>query len=471
MTKYVSISITFTIENEKGNKLYFKLSPGTLGDDLKYIQQSLMAAISPAILMHLDDQIKETEMKGMKVLGTEKRTVVTEVGAIEINRRVYRSADGKRVKPLDELLGIAPYERRNRHVQETESVIAARSAYRSAAMISTMMTGVYVSPTTIGRDVRRVGGRIAESDQAFSTEDKGKIISDVLYGESDGILIRLQKDTEGKKYAEIKTAIAYTGKVRLSGHRKQLENKLTLAAVDVSSLQWQEMIRNHLYGRYDLDAVKLMAVGGDGGSWVGSSFDLCGIRRIERVLDPFHIKKYVRTAFGDSLPLNELYNVLFHEGFDAVCDQLLPLLSKGNQSIRKARRDCYNYLSHHQNEILPLSDRSLPFERLGTMGCIESNVGKTIALRMKTRGCSWSRAGAKAMAAVLCHLPQLEQHSFKVEEFRPTKKKYHSRTPASQKIISNATIHQASFPIVKIGKTSVPLYHLFRNIISPKELP
>ena len=27
MTKYVSISITFTIENEKGNKLYFKLSP------------------------------------------------------------------------------------------------------------------------------------------------------------------------------------------------------------------------------------------------------------------------------------------------------------------------------------------------------------------------------------------------------------------------------------------------------------
>lgn len=24
MTKYVSISITFTIENEKGNKLYFK---------------------------------------------------------------------------------------------------------------------------------------------------------------------------------------------------------------------------------------------------------------------------------------------------------------------------------------------------------------------------------------------------------------------------------------------------------------
>ena len=28
MTKDVSISITFTIGNEKGNKLYFKSSPG-----------------------------------------------------------------------------------------------------------------------------------------------------------------------------------------------------------------------------------------------------------------------------------------------------------------------------------------------------------------------------------------------------------------------------------------------------------
>ena len=115
MTKYVRISITFTIENEKGNKLYFKLSPGTLGNDLKYLQQSLMAELIAAILIHLIDQIKETEMKDMKVLGTEKRTVVTEVGAMEINRRVYRTADGKRVKPLDQLLGIAPYERRNRH--------------------------------------------------------------------------------------------------------------------------------------------------------------------------------------------------------------------------------------------------------------------------------------------------------------------------------------------------------------------
>lgn len=77
----------------------------------------------------------------------------------------------------------------------------------------------------------------------------------------------------GEKQAEIWTAIAYTGKVWLSGNRKRLEDKLTLAAIDVSTLEWQEMVRNHLYVRYDMGAVKLMTVGGDGGSWVGSSFD------------------------------------------------------------------------------------------------------------------------------------------------------------------------------------------------------
>ena len=82
------------------------------------------------------------------------------------------------------------------------------------------------------------------------------------------------KRTRRGKQAEIWTAIAYTGKVWLSGNRKRLEDKLTLATIDVSTLEWQEMVRNHLYVRYDMGAVKLMAVGGDGGSWVGSSFDL-----------------------------------------------------------------------------------------------------------------------------------------------------------------------------------------------------
>ena len=82
----------------------------------------------------------------------------------------------------------------------------------------------------------------------------------------------------------------------------------------------QEMVRNHMFAKYDLSNVKLMAVGGDGGSWVGSSFNLCGIKHIEHVLDPFHIKRAIRTAFSYALELSPVYDSLFHDGFSAIAD-------------------------------------------------------------------------------------------------------------------------------------------------------
>ena len=60
-------------------------------------------------------------------------------------------------------------------------------------------------------------------------------------------------------------ASVYTDKVRLSGNRKRLGNKLTLTAVGIPTLQRQEMICNHLNARYDMNSVKLTAVGGTAG--------------------------------------------------------------------------------------------------------------------------------------------------------------------------------------------------------------
>ena len=104
------------------------------------------------------------------------------------------------------------------------------------------------------------------------------------------------------------------------------------------------------------------------------------------------------------------------------------------------------------------------------MGCMESNIGKTLALRMKTRGCSWSRAGAEAMAAILCHLPELADHSFRYSDF----KKLHNIVIASNRKRNSlplSQVHQASFPIVSSGKASEPFFSLFKGIINGSELP
>ena len=470
MTRTVSISITVEIAGRSKDVIHEEIHPDQIGDNLKKVTDQVFRSAGTGVITYLDEYIRIHEAKGLKVLGTETREFTTIAGKLSYTRRIYRSKEGKRIKPVDELLGLEKYARRDKKLQEMNCALAGRSNYRETAAISTMITQKYISPASISRDVKRVGLRLAESDKNFYTEEKGTVRSNVLYGESDGIFVRLQKDKEGKKAAEIRAAVTYTGKKWLSGNRRKLTDKMILTAMDVSSLQWQEMVRNHMFAKYDLSNVKLMTVGGDGGSWVGSSFNLCGIKHIEHVLDPFHIKRAIRTAFSDALELFPVYDSLFHDGFSAIADTLRPLTKKGKPSIRSARLNCLRYLQNHQDEILPLSERNLPFDCLYSLGCMESNIGKAIALRMKTRGCSWSRSGAQAMSAILCHLPELFDHSFhysdfkKVNDFTISSRRRQPRQPQSH-------IHSASFPVVSSGKASAPFYSLFKGIMNRSELP
>ena len=471
MTRTVSISITVEIAGQSKDVIHEEIHPDQIGESLKKVTDRVFQSAGNGVITYLDEYIRKHEAKGLKVLGTESRDFSTIAGRLHYTRRIYRSKEGKRIKPVDELLGLERYARRDKNLQEMNSALAGRSNYRETAAISTMITQKYISPASISRDVKRVGLRLAESDKNFYTEEKGTIRANILYGESDGIFVRLQKDKEGKKAAEIRAAIAYTGKKWLSGNRKKLTDKMTLTAMDVSSLQWQEMVRNHMFAKYDLSTVRLLAVGGDGGTWVGSTFNLCGVKHIERVLDPFHIKKTIRSAFGNALDLTPVYEALFHHGFSAISDTLTPLAKKGSPSIRSARLNCLRYLENHRNEILPLSERELPFDQLCSLGCMESNVGKAIALRMKTRGCSWSRSGAQAMSAILCHLPDLFNHSFHYCDFKKLNdiiisSHRHHRQPQPQ-----LQIHTASFPILSSGKASAPYFSLFKGIINGSELP
>ena len=106
-----------------------------------------------------DDQIREEEAKGLKVLGRETRVVEMECGEVAIKRRVYQRKDGRRWKPVDELLGLEKYQRRDEKVMERNSVLAAQTTYRRTAEISSYLNEKAISASTIGRDVKRVGGK------------------------------------------------------------------------------------------------------------------------------------------------------------------------------------------------------------------------------------------------------------------------------------------------------------------------
>ena len=63
--------------------------------------------------------------------------------------------------------------------------------------------------------VWRIGNQISQQEAEYESTKKGELETDILYAESDGVWIHLQREKKNK--AEVKVAVIYDG-------RKNYEN-------------------------------------------------------------------------------------------------------------------------------------------------------------------------------------------------------------------------------------------------------
>jgi hypothetical protein len=449
MTITVRLSISVEIENGERKSIQAQIGADNFENDLKQLCREVIEVTGQEVLAGYEAKLKE----GVSIR-TEARRYQFQGFSICYRRRSYRLPDGRIRTPLDEVLGFEKYQRRSRKAKEQICALASHVSYRKAVQINGYINQKGVSASTVCRVVREVGQRIEAQEAQFEAETAGKVSAPSLYCEADGVWISLQKAQ--KRKMEVRVAIAYTGKKYISKDRRKLLNKVCLTAVDVSSQQWQERIREKLYATYDLEKCQKLFVGGDGSAWVGRSFDLVGIKQVTRILDPFHVKRAIHLAFGSALDTPKVITQLYEQGFDAVEKILLDTVVGETKAVVEARLDCLQYLRNHADEI----------SAAASLGAIESNVDKLVAQRMKTRGVSWSVAGAKAMLALLAHQKELYEHSFLYQNNHQKQtfqtKKHRKGNPG--------TVHTASFPVLKSGKMSAPYANLFKAIIN-EDLP
>ena len=446
MTITVKQSITVKIENGQEKTIERAIRADHFEDDLRAIIQEIRAESAKQIFSEFEKKVKT----GVSVR-TEKRRYLFQDFSIEYRRRTIRMPDGTERKPLDELLGFEKYQRQSLKAMQQVGAIVSDLSYRKTAKVVSCMTGRATSPSTIGRYVWRIGKWLEERQMHFEASEPGMIAAPQLFGEADGIWVSLQKAGK-KKRIEIRVAIAYTGKKYISKDRRKLLNKICFTATGVQSQAWQIMIREQLYATYKLDDTRHLYVGGDGATWVGSTFDFLGIKKVTRILDSYHVKKAITSAFGDSIDCKAVIKQLYDEGFAAI-EKVLVDASVGVTTAQvKKRLECLNYLRNNAEFIV----------RGPSMGAIESNVGKLIAQRMKTRGVSWSLAGAKGMPLLILHKEDLYEKSFGFEALKTEKKKQMVRRRKEDE----STVHKASFTILKTGKTSSPYANLFKAIIN-----
>lgn len=450
--KTVEIIITTEI-NGKAIKKDVKAEAANLdGEMIKLMVEITREAVAEG-LGAIDDQIRERQAKSWKNLGREKHRVITAVGEVEIKRRVYLDERGQRRKPLDEMMGLEKYQRETNVVRMMGAWLATQNSYRDAADELSYLVKERITHSKIQRMVWSVGNGLADEEEAEierwdgAEDEKEKISTRVLYGESDGVMISLQREKQRK--IEARVGIMYTGKKTIGYRRKKLENKVCMTKIVNNSREWKQILQKMADKHYDLSKVKYLITGGDGNTWVKHSFDYLWVEKRANVLDRFHLYRASKTTLGFNTETMQLVKQLRQEGLEAVQDELNA--AKKNARGRKKERivKYIQYLQNNQNSLMDVkiteNDRTL------SLGGIEGNVDKLVARRMKGRGRSWRVPGARAMVTLCRYRPQLRDLTLKLT-------RHPGKVPSSKKkksVSYDSWLH-CSLPLFSGSNQSAP---------------
>jgi hypothetical protein len=441
--KTVDISITTEINGKAINR-ELKVEAARLDGELIKVMVEMIRETIAGGLEAIDDQIREREAKGWKNLGREKHRVITAVGEVEIKRRVYRDGVGKRRKPLDEMMGLERYQRETNVVRMMGAWLATQNSYRDAADELSYLVRKRITHSKIQRMVWSMGNALADIEDTEINQWDGsenweeKISSPVLFGESDGVMISLQREQQRK--VEARVGIMYTGKKTIGVGRKRLENKVCMTKIVKNSKEWKQIIQKMADKHYDLSAVEHLITGGDGNTWVKQSFDYIWVKKRDNVLDRFHLYRASKTALGFNRETMQMVKRMRQKGFGEVMDELNE--AKENARGRKKERIAgyIQYIEDNQNSLMDVqvSENGRPL----SLGGIEGNVDKLVARRMKGRGRSWRIPGARAMVTLCRYRPQLRDLTLNL-----TFQQSEYSAPKRKKVVSYDTWLQGPLPL------------------------
>jgi len=410
--KPVELSITVKV-NDEVIQYVRKVAIPELETGISQVVQEMGNKIFVAGIEGLDRDLRKSVPAGWRNIGTEDRSIMSSMGWICYQRHIYKDEKGRRRKPVDEILGVERYGRESQQVQEMGAYLACEGTYRRAASQMSWLMKKEVSHSTIQRMVWQVGNRIADGEEAerrrvFEGGEaiaKGKVKAEVLYGESDGVWLHLQR--EKRRSVEVRVATLYSGKKLLGKNRYRLADKCSIATLGISGEAWQEHVLKTAHRYYDLEHTRMLISGGDGNQWVRRTFQRFELQQ-EFILDRFHLSRAARRAIGDKVVAQEMVNKLRQQGFAAVHQELRQRIEQASGKEKEKLKQFYRYIDCQQDGLLDLSHRGYSSE-LGNLGAIEGNVDKLVIHRMKGRGCCWKLHGARAMLA-LCQNKEALKH-------------------------------------------------------------
>jgi hypothetical protein len=280
------------------------------------------------------------------------------LGEITYTRRVYTDEFGSRRYPLDEVLGIAPYQ----HLDEDAFLWIVRCAadvsYEKTARAFCDRTGVPITRQTVMRCVHRCGELLAERDDVGTDLP---ISAEVLFCEFDGFWVNLQSDAKRpakdrltykeqfrKKSVELKVWVVYAGK-------NQKRNNRRIAPIHWASDGGSEDFFSECAKRtnavYDLTYADWVITASDAAGWC-KAHGLDAHARKDAViisrLDTYHVNQKVYKAFSSEEDRGAYLDYLYRKDFDGFFATLSKRMDAEPEDKRaECRRELYEYISNN----------------------------------------------------------------------------------------------------------------------------
>jgi hypothetical protein len=319
-----------------------------LSGHLAYCEVTAAIVMRAALIKNLrsfDDELRSKVPKAWRLVDRRRRTVITLLGETAYFRRVYVDGHGSRHYLLDEVLGIAPYQRMEPAAFLWVVKKAADVSYGKAASAFADRSGAYISRMTVMRCVHKEGGLLG-----FRQAHEGLAISTpVLFCEFDGLWANAQSEAKGqalprrtykeqfrKKGMELKVWVAYGGKGR-DGRRIHPFHWASDAGPDAFFPECMARTK----GAWDTDGIDWLSTGPGAAGWCkahGLDAEAGGRTQVISRLDAFHVNQKPCKAFASEDDRSKYLGCLYAKDFTGFLTALKARMEQEPDDERAERR-------------------------------------------------------------------------------------------------------------------------------------
>lgn len=308
------------------------------------------------------------------------RSLLTALGQIDFFRDYfYDKQDGHCICVLDQMLGIARYERVSAAVGAELVTEAAKNSYARASEI---ITNGIVSRQTVHNQILKVN-----VPEVRPKEEKREVKELHVYADEDHAHMQKPGKKKGKQCQMIPLVTVTEGVYQESKGRNRTINPMHFADEGFNTKRLWKTAEGYIGKAYDLERIETVYIHGDGGSWIKSGLE--DLAQTVHVIDGYHFMRDLRSICR-ILPRRNIRRTLLwalenddRERAHRYIQELLgePLSEKD----RKRIKDFAGYLFRYWEEIRRRLTEDIPGS------CTEGQVSHILSERFSRDPLGWSR--------------------------------------------------------------------------------